>query len=33
MKKRIREYGLIIGSYRPGTLNKITDVPGVTVGH
>lgn len=33
MKKRIREYGLIIGSYRPGALNKITDVPGVTVGH
>lgn len=33
MKKRIREYGLIIGSYRPGELNKITDVPGVAVGH
>lgn len=33
MKKRIREYELIIGSYRPGALNKITDVPGVTVGH
>lgn len=33
MKKRIREYGLIIGSHKPGTLNKITDVSGVTVGH
>lgn len=33
MKKRIREYGLIIGSHRTGRLNKITDVPGVTVGH
>lgn len=33
MRKRIREYGLIIGSHRTGPLNKITDVPGVTVGH
>lgn len=33
MKKRIREYGIIIGRHQPGPLNKITDIPGVTVGH
>lgn len=33
MKKRIREYGILIGSHEPGPLNKITDIPGVTVGH
>lgn len=33
MKKRIREYGIIIGKHTPGPLNKITDIPGVTVGH
>ena len=33
MNKRIREYGIIIGSGKPGTKNKITDVPGVKVGH
>ena len=33
MKKRIREYGIFIGSRETGPLNKITDVPGVTVGH
>lgn len=33
MKKRIRDYGIIIGSGIPGTLNKITDVKGVKVGH
>ncbi len=33
MKKRIREYGIVIGSHEPGRRNKITDVPGVTVGH
>lgn len=31
--KRIRDYGVRIGKYTPGPLNKITDVPGVTVGH
>lgn len=31
--KRIRDYGVTIGKYTPGPLNKITDVPGVTVGH
>ena len=33
MRKRIRDYGIIIGKHRPGALNKITDVPGVQVGH
>ncbi|MBT9779838.1 S58 family peptidase [Clostridium sp. MCC353] len=33
MNKRIREYGIIIGDGRPGSKNKITDVPGVKVGH
>lgn len=33
MKKRIREYGICIGTHECGPLNKITDVPGVTVGH
>lgn len=33
MTKRIRDYGIIIGSGTPGRLNKITDVPGVKVGH
>lgn len=31
--RRIRDYGVKIGKYAPGPLNKITDVPGVTVGH
>ena len=31
--KRIRDYGVQIGRYPTGTLNKISDVPGVTVGH
>ncbi len=31
--KRIREYGIIVGSMTPGPLNKITDVDGVMVGH
>ena len=31
--KRIRDYGVKIGKYAPGPLSKITDVPGVTVGH
>lgn len=33
MKKRIREYGISIGTHETGLLNKISDVPGVTVGH
>ena len=33
MKKRLRDYGIIIGQGTPGPLNKITDVPGVKVGH
>ncbi len=32
-KKRIRDYGVIIGRMRPGARNAITDVPGVKVGH
>lgn len=30
---RIRDYGIIIGNGKTGELNKITDVPGVKVGH
>ena len=33
MNKRIREYGIKIGTHETGPLNKISDVPGVTVGH
>lgn len=33
MNKRIREYGIKIGTRATGPLNKITDIPGVTVGH
>lgn len=32
-EKRIRDYGISIGTMPPGPRNKITDVPGVTVGH
>src|SRR5688572_27862800 len=32
-KKRPREYGIRIGVLPTGTLNSITDVAGVTVGH
>ncbi|WP_142829964.1 DmpA family aminopeptidase [Planococcus soli] len=32
-QKRIRDYGVKIGSMKPGALNAITDVAGVTVGH
>ena len=32
-RKRVREYGVKIGVLSPGTLNAITDVPGVSVGH
>lgn len=31
--KRIREFGYVIGKYPTGVKNKITDVPGVRVGH
>lgn len=30
---RARDLGLVVGEYRPGPLNAITDVPGVRVGH
>lgn len=30
---RIRDYGIRIGTMEPGKRNKISDVPGVTVGH
>ena len=33
MNKRICEYGISIGEHRKGSRNKITDVPGVKVGH
>ena len=33
MQKRIREYGINIGTMPTGPLNKITDVEGVLVGH
>lgn len=32
-QKKIRDFGIIIGSIKTGPLNKITDVAGVTVGH
>ena len=31
--KRVRDYGIEIGVLKPGKLNAITDVEGVTVGH
>ena len=33
MRKRLRDYGIVIGTGTPGPRNKITDVKGVTVGH
>ncbi|WP_053217570.1 DmpA family aminopeptidase [Virgibacillus senegalensis] len=33
MQKKIRDYGIKIGSLEPGRLNKITDVSGVMAGH
>ena len=33
MKKRISDYGIQVGSLMRGERNKITDVPGVRVGH
>ena len=32
-RQRIRDLGIVIGSYQPGPLNAITDVVGVKVGH
>jgi D-aminopeptidase len=32
-RQRLRELGIVIGQYPPGTLNAITDVEGVKVGH
>ena len=32
-RPRAREAGIIVGSFSPGALNAITDVPGVRVGH
>ncbi|MBP3428499.1 MAG: P1 family peptidase [Clostridia bacterium] len=32
-RKRLQDYGVRIGCMEKGPLNKITDVPGVTVGH
>jgi len=33
VRKRVRDWGIRIGSMPPGALNAITDVPGVRVGH
>lgn len=33
IQKRIRDYGYAIGTLNPGSKSKISDVPGVTVGH
>ena len=32
-QKRIRDYGITVGELPCGRYNKLTDVPGVTVGH
>ena len=32
-QKRIRDYGITVGRLETGRRNKITDVPGVRVGH
>ena len=32
-RQRVRNLGVIIGNYAPGSFNAITDVPGVKVGH
>lgn len=32
-RQRIRDLGIVIGSFQPGPLNTITDVAGVKVGH
>ena len=33
MSRKIADYGVRVGRLTPGPLDKITDVPGVTVGH
>jgi D-aminopeptidase len=33
IRQRVRELGIVIGTYAPGSFNAITDVPGVKVGH
>ena len=33
LQKRCRDYGLTVGELPAGPLNKISDVPGVLVGH
>ena len=33
MQKRVSDYGIHIGTCKCGERNKITDVPGVRVGH
>ena len=32
-KKRIRDFGIVLGRVKTGKRNAITDVPGVLVGH
>ena len=32
-RKRIRDFGIVPGVMKTGPKNKITDVPGVLVGH
>jgi D-aminopeptidase len=32
-QKRIRDYGITIGRMKPGRLNSITDIEGISVGH
>ena len=32
-RPRARDLGIVIGTFSPGTMNAITDVPGVKVGH
>ena len=32
-RPRLRDVGVAVGEYPPGTYNAITDVEGVTVGH
>jgi len=32
-RSRVREAGIVVGVLSPGSLNAITDVGGVTVGH
>jgi D-aminopeptidase len=32
-RKRIRDYGITVGTLHPGKMNSLSDVPGVKVGH